>query len=548
MIEAVGPTPSSVRRTPLDLLVLVAASVLLAVPFLVLHHANTIDGPAHVLGSRILGHLGNEPIVRHYYVVSFTLVPNVLSQLLLAALMVAVSPTWSEKILVAGYVVALPLAVRYAIRSVNPSAGWAALVWLPFVVSFMLLFGFYDFCYAMVGAPIAIGLAIRARGRWTTRRVVGLALVLVATYSAHVVPLVMAVAVIATITAVDTVGEWCRLRTRGRNPAREVFRHTVLPPLVAVLPVCVLVVAFVASGGGGGLSAHRRGLEYLIGGLATLTLPTVSYTRGEIVASLLIAGLLLTLAILAARRVLSERPSRLTVGLAAAFVVCVVVYFAAPDELGTGGYLNDRLSLFPPLLLLLVCTSVPLSPRVWRVAGVVGLVAAVLAAGARLPTQKRYDRLVSEYLTVEQKIPPGSTLVALRYAVFGPPLGYERFRQVDPLAHEASRVAADRGDVDLRHLEGQFAYYPDRFRSDLNELAGKYLEVDYPFVPHVDLLEYNRLSGRPVQYVLVVGLNAASPKVRRDPATRAVERQLASDYVRVMVTSPTGLVELYRHR
>ena len=160
----------------------------------------------------------------------------------------------------------------------------------------------------------------------------------------------------------------------------------------------------------------------------------------------------------------------------------------------------------------------------------------------------KYDRLVSEYLTVEPEIPPGTTLVALRYAVFGPPLGYERFRQVDPLAHEASRVAVDRGDVDLRHLEGQFVYYPNRFRSDLNQLADKYLEVDYPFLPHVDLLEYNRLSGRPVQYVLVIGLSSASPKVRRDPATRAVERQLASDYVRVMVTSPTGLVELYRHR
>ena len=152
MIEPVAPTPILARRPPLDLLTLVAASVLLAMPFLGLHHVNTIDGPADVLGGRILGNLGNEPIVRHYYVVSFTVVTNVLAQLLLAALMVAVTPTWSEKILVAGYVVALPLAVRYAIRSVNPSAGWAALVWLPFVVSFMLLFGFYDFCYAMIGA------------------------------------------------------------------------------------------------------------------------------------------------------------------------------------------------------------------------------------------------------------------------------------------------------------------------------------------------------------------------------------------------------------
>ena len=527
---------------------LVAASVLLAVPFVVLHHVNTVDGPAHVLGGRILGSLGGAPIVRHYYVTSFGIDPNVLAQLMLAALMVAVSPTWAEKILVAGYVVALPLAVRYAIRSVNPSAGWLTLVWLPFVVSFMLLYGFYDFCYAMVGTPIAIGVAIRSRGKWSAPRIGTLALVLVATYFAHVVPLVMAIVVIATITAVDAVGEWYDTRRLEGTRRHEVWRHVVLPPLMAVLPVCVLVVAFVGSGGGGGLAPHRAKLGYLISGLATLTLSTVSYTRGEIVASLITAGLLLALAVLAARRARSERPSRLTIGLAAAFVVCVVIYFAAPDELGTGGYLNDRLSLFPPLLLLLVCASISMSRRVWRVAGIIGLIAAVVAAGARLPTQRKYDDLVSEYSSVEPAIPPGTTLVALRFSLFGPPLGYDRFLQVDPLAHEASRVAADRGDVDLRHLEGQFDYYPNRFRSDLNQLAGKYLEVDYPFEPHVDLLAYNRLSGKPVQFVLVVGLRAVSATVRSDPATRAVERQLTSDYVRVLVTEPTGLVELYRHK
>ena len=186
---------------------------------------------------------------------------------------------------------------------------------------------------------------------------------------------------------------------------------------------------------------------------------------------------------MAVRTVRTSPASRLTVALGAAFAVCVVVYFAAPDNLGTGSYLNDRLSLFPPLMLLLACAAVPLPSRVWRIAGIVGLTAALAAAGARFPTQRKYDRLVSEYLTVERAIPPGTTLVAFRFSVFGPPLRRRRFLLQDPLSHEASRVAADRGDVDLRHLEGQFAYFSDRFRADLNRLAGAYLEVDYPFPP-----------------------------------------------------------------
>ena len=140
----------------------------------------------------------------------------------------------------------------------NPSAGWAALVSLPFVVTFMLLYGFYDFCFAMVGALVAIGMAIRFRGRWTTRRVVGLAFVLVLTYAAHVVPLVMAVVVVATIAAVDTAGEWHHPQPASAANPGAILRRTALPPLLAVLPVCALTVAFVASGDGGGQLATQH--------------------------------------------------------------------------------------------------------------------------------------------------------------------------------------------------------------------------------------------------------------------------------------------------
>ncbi|MGA2037066.1 MAG: hypothetical protein ABSH04_05720 [Acidimicrobiales bacterium] len=526
---------------------LVVASMLLAVPFVALHHVNTIDGPAHVLGGQLLGSLGNAPVVRHYYDISFSAAPNVLTQLLLTSLMTVVSPTWAEKLVVVAYIVAFPLAVRYAIMSVSRSAGWLALISLPFVVSYMFLLGFYDFSYAMVGAMVAVGMAIRFRDRWTAWRTGALALVLVLTYAAHIVPMVMAVVIIATITVVEAVGEWLDRRADGLVVPGHVRVHGVLPPMLAILPVMALTIVFVVSGNGGGLSMQRKSLTSLVGGLATLTLPTVSYSRVEIAAALLTAVALAVLAILAIRGVRRSRPSRLTIALAVAVVVCIVVYFAAPDDLGTGSYLNDRLSLFPPLVLLLACASVPMSARVWRAAGLVALGAALVAAGARLPTQTKYDRLVSEYLTVERAIPSGATLVALRYSVFSPPLGDQRYKQSDPLAHEASRVAADKGDVDLRHLEGQFAYYPDRFRPHLNRLADTYLN-DSEVPPHVDLLGYNQSSGRPVEYVLVVGLNNASTQIRNDPDTQAIERALASQYVKVMVTAPTGLVDLYRHR
>jgi hypothetical protein len=530
---------------PLDFVLLAGALILIAIPFLVLHHVNTIDGPAHVLGGRLLGSFRDLPIVRHYYVTSFLVVPNMLTQYLLTGLMTVVSPTWAEKLLVVGYILGFGFACRFAIRSVNPAAGWLALVSLPFVVNYMLLFGFYDFNYGMIGALVAIGLFLRGRGRWSPGRVIGVALVLVLTFAAHIVPLVMAVVVMATIVVCDGA-----LALKDRQTAdggvRNTIRRVVLPPTLAVLPVVALTVAFLASGRGGGLATARKSWSSLVTGLATLTLPIVSYTKAEEVVSVITAAVLAVLLVAAIRAHRGTPLSSTTVALMAVVIVCIVVYFASPDVIGTGSFLNDRLSLFPPLMLLLACASLPRPGHLWRNAGVVILVGTLVMAGARLPTEHRYDQLADEYLSAARAIPPRVTLVSLTYSVFSPPIGDRRYKQLDPLASEASRIAADDQDVDLRHLEGLYGYYTARFRPRLQQLAHRYLD-NFAVPPAVNLSGYESHGGH-IDYVLVVGLGEAPAPVRQATATRAVERQLASRYVLVFTTKPTGLVQVYRHR
>ncbi len=533
------------RGPPLDLILLVGASILLAVPFVALHHVNTLDGPAHVLGGRLLGAFRDLPAVRHYYEISFIVIPNLLTQYLLALLMAVVSPTWAEKLLVVGYIIGFPLAVRFAARSVNPAAGWLALVALPFVVNYMLLFGFYDFCYGMIGALVAVGLFLRGRQSWSPGRVVGLALVLVLTYAAHIVPAVMAVVVIVTIAVFDGLRGLRAPPTDGAG-IREMIRTAILPAALAIVPVIVLIAAFVFSGQGGGLSTARKSWSSLFTGLATLTLPIVSYSEVEVVVSVLTAAVLAVLLVLAIRAGRETGVSSTTLTLGAVVVVCIIVYFASPDVIGTGSLVNDRLSLFPPLMLLLFCASIPKAARWWRCAGVLMLVATLVMAGARLPTQEHYDRLVDEYLSAGRVIPPGATLVALRYAVFSPPIGDRRYKQLDPLENEASRIAVDGRDIDLRHLEGLYGYFTAHFRPEVRRLSNRYLN-NFDVPPTVNLSAYQSHGGH-LDYVLVVGLKDASEKVRDAPATATVERQLASDYVLVLTTKPTGLVQVYRHR
>ena len=526
-----------------DLVVLVLSSVVLALPFALLHHVNTIDGPAHVAGATLIGQERNLAVVRRYFRISYTPVPNLVTPLALSALMTVVSPTWAEKLLVIGYIVAFPLAVRFAILSVSPRAGWLSLLSLPFVVNYMLLFGFYDFCWAMVGAMVAIGVALRARGRWKARHVVTLAVVLVLTYATHLVPAVMAVGVILALALTEALSWRGRGDPGGR---RRGAAAALLPPTLAVLSAVGLVAWYLQSGDGGGSAIVRKSLTSLVGGLATLTLPIVSYSPLEIVGALLTCALLLVLVAAAWRAVRRSTISPLTWRLTVVTAACTAVYFLAPDQVGTGSFLNDRLSLFPPLVLLLALASVVHHGRVLRLTGVAAAAVALGMAGARLPTQVRYDRLVDEYLSAAPAIPRGATLVALRYHVFSPPLGDQRYKQQDPLDNEANRLAAQRDAVDLRSLEAEVGYFLESFRPPVEGPIAADLN-NFAVPPPVHLAAYDH-SARHVDYVLIVGLRQASAAVRHAPATEAVERELARHYVEVYATKPTGLVAVYRYR
>jgi hypothetical protein len=541
-LEQVAAPPESPPRRAVspDLAALLLGCVVMAAPFVLLHHVNTLDGPGHLLGGEILGKLRGSALVSRYYDISFSWVPNIQMQYVLAALTSFLSPTWAEKLYVVGYVFAFPLAFRYAVRSVDRRAGWLALCALPLTVGRPLLEGFYSFDYAMISALLAVGLTIRARGRWNPWNTAGVALLLVLTYSAHPVPLVMAVLVIGVLTLTDLYAG-LRAAESSKAALADVLRNRALGSVLALTPALLMTLAFAFSGDAhSALSRLKLLISFgsLVNGLVTLSLPIVSYTSLEYISSVLTVLVLAVLVLHFVRASRGKKMPPLTVGLAAVVAVCVVVYFVTPNSVGAIAGMSPRLAMFVPLSLVLLCASVGLEPKVLRGAGLCFLAAAVILVGVRLPTLVRYDHSVSEFLSVEKEIPSGATLLEVRFGSIG------RF---DPLTEEASRVAADRGDLDLLTLEGQGPDYQQTFRPQYKRLSHDLQSG------RLNLVDYER-SGGQIDYVLVVG-----PADTRSFGTgpggagfvtpgRSFEQQLrAAGFVKVM-TSSRGLVRLYRHQ
>ena len=124
-------------------------------------------------------------------------------------------PAGAEKLLVAGYLVAFPVAVRYAIRSISRSAGWLAFLALPLAFNYLFLSGFYNFCYGVVLSMYTMGFVWRHCRRWDLWSSLILALLLLLTYGTHLLPLAMTLLFIATMVVSDVLPEARRQRRSG---------------------------------------------------------------------------------------------------------------------------------------------------------------------------------------------------------------------------------------------------------------------------------------------------------------------------------------------
>jgi hypothetical protein len=159
------------------------------------------------------------------------------------------------------------------------------------------------------------------------------------------------------------------------------------------------------------------------------------------------------------------------------------------------------------------------------------------------------DGYLAEYLSAEERIPEGSTVLPLSYSHSGTgPDGSELAYRVQPFVHAASRITAGKPVVDLRLYAANYeGYFPVHYRPELNpyrHIAQGYWVERVP--PWVEFLTYPRRTGGRVDYVLIWQI-PTDRRHRGHPAIRSLRRQLRTRYERVYV-SPRGLAELYRWR
>jgi hypothetical protein len=487
----------------------------------------TADGPTHLYNAWLWKAMLLQPAHPAHQVLAFNPnpEPNYLSHLLLVGFL-SIGPPWvAEKLLLGLYVVGLPLALRYALRSGGQaSAGWLAVLGFPLVYSVVLVWGFYNFCLSLILLLVVSGYWQRHTGRWRPATIAGLAGLLTLLYSAH--PMTYLVSgLLLGLLAVVTNRAW---------PGRLLTELGIL--LLTHLPTLLLLAWYAAHKG---TATSQPALDYGANLWEWFRLEPIHYFgSAEATYRWLVAGLLTVAVAVAGLRLMRRQAAGWPVlPWALGVLLLLGAYMAMPDAIAGGSITRPRWGLLSYLALLAGLAAVPWLPR-WRAIGLgSGTLAAVLLLGFRLPKFQAFQAGVAEYQSLAPYLRPGATILPIAYdAENRLPDALAINTYIPTLSEAANYLAVEHQLVSYENYEALAGYFPLVWRPGKAPL----LAVGQPPARLAPFLA--EPAHRPT-YVLLQGRLAAT-SMNPDNAA-LITSYLAHFSYTLRYRSPHRLLELY---
>jgi hypothetical protein len=532
---------------------LLAASV---APIWWFHYFPSQDGPAHLENAVILREYTNpdRALLRDFYTINTHPEPNWLTHLLLAALMTFVPILAAEKILLTGYLLLLPLSLRYVIKALRSDAAFLALLVFPFVPNLFFHMGFHNFCYSLPLFFFVVGYWLNYLDTFSWKRTAVLMMLGLILFFGHLVSLVAAWIVIGIhalwLTALD-------IRAASAHGRGTLFRYCqalwprIQAPVIAFLPSLLLALWFLSRQGWRARPAENpEGSAWSI--LIRLE-SLVSFSMYEEIVAVGISILFVALTLYVLKERLKNWMAAPGDGLLLAALAFIALYFLTPPALAGGLFVNFRLTLYPCFALMLWFATQPVIEKARWILRIAAIGGAVALLGLHVHAYAQADDYLEEMVQVADAIEPSHTLLPLNFMQPGvSPDGKLLSMRVGPFRHAAGYIAAERHIINLKNYEATTGYFPILYRPELNpyRLMGKDARVlDHGLdsvPPRISFLGYAKATGRPVDYVLIWGLR---PEQQNDPLAATILSQLETGgYELVPVPSRRGLVQLYRRK
>ncbi|HEX9051907.1 MAG TPA: GtrA family protein, partial [Anaeromyxobacter sp.] len=224
----------------------------------------------------------------------------------------------------------------------------------------------------------------------------------------------------------------------------------------------------------------------------------------------------------------------------------VALYFGVPDVVAAGAHVSDRFALLALSAVALWVGSGAAPLRSRRRVAVALAAIAVVALGVRFQKQRVLSRYLAEYVAAADVVGDGRVLLPIAVSPAGPrdASGWRLGYRVKPFLHATGWIVAERGGVDLKNSQANTDHCPVRFPPGHNpilNIAGSLGRME-GMPPCVDL---GTQDAEAADYLLVYG---ATREELDTPCGAALSAELARGFEPVYLSSPTGLLEIWRPR
>jgi hypothetical protein len=335
--------------------------ILTAAPVLLHSFFPTVDGPAHLYNGNMLKYYWffNDGFLLNFFDVNRYSNSNIADHIWFAVTGLFLSPGTSEKGLLLLYILSMAYSFRFLVKIISrdpQSATLSSYLIFPFIYSFTLRMGFFNFC---LGIPVlfwATGYWIRNREALQWKKICWLTVLCTILYITHLFNFVVFGIVIACYELQYFIQERS-LKQFMRKAGRAFF---------AFMPGLLLSLIFFISG-----AREEFPAKFLSVGKLTETLRdispiiTLNYDH-EILYARIIAGALSILAAIAIWTFFVNRKKgdqHFRPSWIFPLLVIFILFCTFPDWIGSGGFISIRLALYFFLLLLISVAATGIRPR-----------------------------------------------------------------------------------------------------------------------------------------------------------------------------------------
>ncbi|MBK7554690.1 MAG: hypothetical protein IPI55_08815 [Flavobacteriales bacterium] len=484
----------------------------------------TQDGPSHLYNARILLELwARDPsgLYSDFFTLNTSFSPNWTGNIILAGLLKFFTPVVAEKMLVSIHMIVLPLAFRYAVRSLKPGPPILASLIFLLTYNFHLVYGFFNFCLGLAVLFWFIGAYHKFRNGPSVKRGVACAFILLLMLATHPVALLVGFLFTASDATVNLIALWRKAPTE-----RSAFFRRVAQDAAIVGPALLLFLLFLPTStvDQPPLFQNKWSVEAL---QALLHMDHLVLFNGNEVA--LFRSMALLLAILFVAALWKNRSTGLTsVGapLILLLACCVAIHFFVSDQLAGGAYLTSRIALIAWMVfaLYIATRTIPTRAIAVGVGGTVVLSASLLFM--RYPAHARCGEQAAAYISSCGSIPDGSTFLPLCFSDQGEFGNVVLSPRIKLFKHMSGYVAAERRLISLDNYEANTAYFQTAWLPSVNPFKQLCADGDCDIEGEptsADLTGFEKRTQRRIDHVVLWGdLSRAA----QDPRYSAFKQQL----------------------